>query len=106
MVYVKSFTISQREMFASLLRTTGTVESDWTVTQAPARDLYAAGVAELKAGNRDGFIKLLYTRIFFDDGNGNFEANRGVRNEELGLPNEDLDEATRVGISRADNPRE
>lgn len=104
LVYVKSFTISQREMFASLLRTTETKESDWTVTQAPARELYAAGVAELQAGNRSGFVKLLYTRIFFDDGNGNFEAKHGVRNSELGLPEEDLDEATRIGISRADNP--
>ena len=101
-VYVKSFTVSQKDMFDSILRVTGTKEADWSINKEPAHERYANGVAEMKQGSRDGFAKMLYTRIFYDDGNGDFETRRGVSNKLLGLPEEDIDEATKRAIKRSE----
>ncbi|KAI7501898.1 MFS general substrate transporter [Hortaea werneckii] len=101
-VYVRSFTISQKDMFASALRATGTQESDWQIKYEPAQERFAAGLEAMKAGDRLGFAKMLYSRIFFSDGVGNFEASKGTVNEMLNLPEEDLDEASRVAVRRYD----
>ncbi|RMZ25628.1 hypothetical protein D0859_10318 [Hortaea werneckii] len=101
-VYVRSFTISQKDMFASALRATGTQESDWQIKYEPAQERFAAGLEAMKAGDRLGFAKMLYSRIFFSDGVGNFEASKGTVNEMLNLPEEDLDEASRVAVRRSE----
>ena len=44
---------------------------------------------------------MMYSRIFYNDGNGNFEENRGLANAILGLRSDDLDEATKRAIQRA-----
>ncbi|KAJ4377478.1 hypothetical protein N0V83_000303 [Neocucurbitaria cava] len=50
---------------------------------------------QLKGGNRMAFGKVLYTRYFFPgDYAGLYEKIHGLDNEKLGLPQEDLDEAT------------
>jgi hypothetical protein len=85
---------------ASLQRVTGTSESDWTVTKQPATERYAEGQVELGKGDRTGFAKMMYSRIFFPDGNGNFEKTRGLSNAALGLPKDDLDEATKRAVER------
>jgi len=101
-VYVNSFTISQRDMFDSVLRVTGDKSEDWTINKEPARERYTSATKALQGGDRMAYVRMMYTRIFFDDGCGNFEARRGVSNEILGLPKEDLDEATARAIERAD----
>jgi len=60
----------------------------------------AEGQLELSKGNRVGFVKAM-SRVFFDDGNGDFEKRRGLANDVLGLPREDLDEATRRVVERS-----
>lgn len=99
-VYINSFTTTQKEMLASLQRVTGTKESDWTVTKQSATDRYAQGLVEIGKGERVGFAKMLYSRIFFPDGSGNFEKRRGLANQALGLPKEDMDEATKRAVER------
>lgn len=89
-------------MFDSVLRVTGTKDADWTINMEAARERYANGIEEMKQGSRDGFAKMLYTRIFYDDGNGDFETRRGVSNKLLGLPEEDIDEATKRAIKRSE----
>jgi hypothetical protein len=42
-----------------------------------------------------------YTRVFYPDGAGNFEDSKGTQNVLLGLPEEDIDEATKIAIQRA-----
>jgi hypothetical protein len=44
---------------------------------------------------------MMYTRVFFDNGSGDFETGRGTLNELLGLPKEDVDEATIVAVERS-----
>ncbi|KAK8134098.1 hypothetical protein PG984_006110 [Apiospora sp. TS-2023a] len=58
--------------------------------------------AAARGGDRAGYMKLLYARVFFPDGACNFEARRGLDNKALGLPWEDLDEWTRVAIKNAE----
>ncbi|KAJ5584678.1 uncharacterized protein N7459_004478 [Penicillium hispanicum] len=99
-VYIKSFTVSQKDMLASALRVTGTTEADWTITKEPSHERWANGVAEMRAGSREGFAKMLYTRIFYPDGCGNIE-HKGTLNALLQLPTEDIDEATKVALDRA-----
>ncbi|TQS33286.1 hypothetical protein Golomagni_06376, partial [Golovinomyces magnicellulatus] len=104
-IYVNSFTVNQRDMLDSVLRVTGTKEEDWQITKEPSTKRYTDGMAEMKQGDQNGFAKMLYSRIFYPDGNGDFEKSKGVVNELLGLPKEDIDEATKIGIRRSkENP--
>ena len=102
-VYVSSFTISQKEMFESVLRVTGEKASDWKVTHVSVKDRYAEGVKEFQSGNLAGFAQALYSRNFFPDGAGDFGALRGLDNEKLGLPKEELDEYTKIGVGLAES---
>ena len=54
-----------------------------------------------KAGDRIGFAKMMYTRVFFKDGAGDTENSMGTVNAALCLPKEDLDEATRRAEERS-----
>lgn len=98
-VYTNSFTISQKDMLASALRVTGTKEEDWTITKEPATEVYTKGLEQLNQGKREAFADVLYSRIFFPDGAGNFES-KGTLNSMLGLPKESLDEATKIAVER------
>ena len=100
-IYMSSFTVSQKDMFASVLRVTDTSVSDWSITEEPARERYATGMKQIQAGEKEGFAKMLYTRVFYDDGVGDVERSRGTVNAALGLPEEDIDEATKVAIERS-----
>jgi hypothetical protein len=102
-LFTSSFLVSQRDMLDSVLRVTGESETDWTIKHEDAKERYHDGVAQLQSGNMGGFVKLLYTRVFYPDGSGNFEASKGLHNELLGLPKEDLDEATKAAIDMALN---
>ncbi|KAJ0421456.1 NAD(P)-binding protein [Aspergillus carlsbadensis] len=95
-VYVKSFVLSQKEMFESVKRVTGTTDADWTITHEDTNKRYADGLAQVQKGNMAGFSKLLYARAFFPEDPG--EHSGKAQNELLGLPEESLDEATQAGI--------
>ncbi|KAI4114046.1 MAG: hypothetical protein LQ338_008069, partial [Usnochroma carphineum] len=99
-VYINSFTVSQKDMLASVLRLTGTKEDDWTIRKEPAQELFSTAAKQVKEGKKEGFANFLYSRIFFPDGCGDFERSKGTLNSMLGLPEEDIDEATKVAIER------
>lgn len=88
-------------MLESALRVMGTKEEDWNITKEPAKERYDEGIKEIQEGKRIGFAKMMYTRVFFDDGCGDFESRDGTVNEVLRLPREDIDQATRVAIERS-----
>lgn len=100
-VYVSSFTVSQKDMLESVLRVTNTSIEDWKVTKEPVRERYATGAEQAQKGDRMGWAKALYARDFFSDGSGIVEKTRGLRNDLLGLPKEDMDEATKAAIQRS-----
>ncbi|KAF4220029.1 hypothetical protein CNMCM8980_003318 [Aspergillus fumigatiaffinis] len=95
-VYLKSFVVSQNDMFESVKRVTGTIDADWTITHEDTKKRYEDGLALVKGGNMAGFSKLLYARAFYPDDASDFSAK--AQNELLGLPEESLDESTQIGI--------
>ena len=102
--YISSFKVSQKDMFESILRVTGTKESDWQIKYEDVKKRYEDGVKEFDGGkgSRLGFGKLMYARVFFPDGCGCFEDRRGLHNDLLGLPNEDFDAATKKAVKRGE----
>ena len=101
-VYVNSFTVSQKDMLESALRVTGTREDNWTITKETAQERHTSGVKGIQGGNpkRIDFAKMMYTRVFYPDGCGDFES-KGTLNGLLGLPKEDIDNATRDAFERS-----
>lgn len=97
-VYISSFLLSQKDMFASILRVTGDKESDWSVKYEPHDERYDSAVAAMKAGDITGFARAMYTRVFWPDGSGNFAKGRRLDDEVLGLEREELDQATRRAV--------
>lgn len=95
-VYIKSFVLTQNDMFESVKRVTGTTDADWTVTREDTKKRYEDGLAQVKVGNMAGFSKMLYARAFYPHDSNDLSAK--AQNELLGLPDESLDESTKVGI--------
>ncbi|KAL8376882.1 hypothetical protein RB595_007829 [Gaeumannomyces hyphopodioides] len=98
-LHVKSFLLSQKDMFESVKRATGTTDADWTVLQKTSKEQYEEGRDAFLKGDRKAYAKLLYGRVWFP-GAGRFSK---VDNEALGLPEEDLDEATKEAVRMAMN---
>ena len=100
-VYIASFTISQLDIFESVLRVTGTRLKDWSVGYEPAEERYRRGTDMLEHGDRMGSLLRMYARVFYPDGCGNFETKKDLCNAVLGLDEEDLDTATRHALRTA-----
>ncbi|KAF8946231.1 hypothetical protein BGZ46_005834, partial [Entomortierella lignicola] len=96
--YISSFTISQEEMLESVLRVTGTTLNDWKITHTTAKEYFKSGQELFKQGKMEGFDRLLYARAFFPKSSSNYGATKDLHNNILGLPQEDLDEFTKIGI--------
>lgn len=94
--YIGSFYVSQKEVFASVLRSTGTSEANWKVRYEPVEERYQRGNKMLTGGDRWGFSVALYARLFYPDGACDLEAK--LSNGALGLPKEDLDSATKEAL--------
>ncbi|TDZ36097.1 hypothetical protein C8035_v007978 [Colletotrichum spinosum] len=99
--YISSFLVSQKDMFESVKRVTNTTDADWKITHENTQERWKAGKLALQAGDRNGFSKMMYTRIFYPSGDGDFESKYGLANEAIGLPQDDLDAATTEGIRMA-----
>ncbi|KAI4253651.1 MAG: hypothetical protein L6R42_007502 [Xanthoria sp. 1 TBL-2021] len=99
--YVASFVVSQKDMLDSVLRVTKTDIKDWTITKESSKERYEKGMARLRGGDYAGMVVGMYSRNFFPDGSGNHSVTKGLDNEKLGLPKEDLDEFTEVAVKQA-----
>jgi hypothetical protein len=98
-LYITSFVINQLDMLESVLRVTGTTKDDWKITKVAAEERLTEGIEIMKTGDFKGFAQALYARGFFPDDLSKLHTER-LSNEELGLPKEDLDEATKAAIAR------
>lgn len=102
MVFVSSFAVNQREMLDSINRVTGLEDKDWSVKRVGAKERFEDAGRMMAEGNRMGFAYKLYTRYFFPGEDASlFEKTKRLDNEKLGLPVEDLDEATRKAVEMA-----
>ncbi|TAQ91630.1 hypothetical protein B7494_g35 [Chlorociboria aeruginascens] len=102
-LYISSFLISQRDMLDSLNRVLGTSDKDWTIDFEPTEKRYNDGLAEMKNGDRMGFVKAMYSRVFFPNGDGDFESTSGLHNDLIGLQKDDLDEATKRTVQMVES---
>ncbi|KAI0466316.1 putative oxidoreductase CipA [Xylaria cf. heliscus] len=87
-VYVSSWLLSQKDIFQHVLRVSGTKESDWTIKYEPAVPRYEEAKKRVLAGDRMAFQRMLYTRSFYNNGDGDFESRNGLDNDKLGLEKE------------------
>lgn len=95
-VLINSFRVSQRDMLDSVHRVLGTSDADWEIRHESAEKRVQDGLAEMSKGNPRGFAKWLYSGVFVASNEASdYAGSKGVVNEVLGLPREDLDEATR-----------
>ncbi|KAI9808893.1 MAG: hypothetical protein M1827_007168 [Pycnora praestabilis] len=101
-VHMSSFLVSQKDMLHSVMRVTGTKLEDWKITHEPSNKRYESALAELQRGNRMAFGRLLYARVFYPDGSGDFESSKGLQNGIMGLPKEDIDEYTKLALQMAE----
>ncbi|KAK3302465.1 uncharacterized protein B0T15DRAFT_306271 [Chaetomium strumarium] len=98
-LYISSFLISQKDMFESWKRATGETDADWTIEYEPAQERYQRGIAQMRSATdplskRMGAATAAFVRLFFRSGDGDYESTRGLANDALGLPKDDLDERT------------
>jgi hypothetical protein len=103
--YVASFTLSQRDMLDSVERVTGTKDEDWIMSSTTAKERFADGKKRMMEGDRAGFAHALYARHYFPNDAekaGLYGEVYGLDNEKLGLPVEDLDEATKESVKMAE----
>lgn len=96
-VFVSSFRVSQKDMFESVKRVTGTTDADWKIEHVSSEKRFKEGVERMRSGDLAGFPIQMYTRIFFPTGEGD-HTKLGLANEVLGLPVEDIDESTKEGL--------
>lgn len=98
--FLSSFRVSQRDMFESVKRVTGTTDADWTVKSVNSKERYEEGLKDFQSGNMFGFVKFLYARTFYPDEPVLFEKYGPLANDTLNLPKEDLDTCTKKAIER------
>ncbi|KAJ5812398.1 hypothetical protein N7474_008699 [Penicillium riverlandense] len=101
---IYSFRVSQRDMLDSLHRVLGTTDADWEITFEPVDKRIKDGAEELANGNFTGFAKMLYGKVFLSTNEvSDFAGTRSTANEALGLPKEDLDEATKRTVDMVES---
>lgn len=101
--YISSFRVTQRDMFESVKRVTGTTDADWAITRESAEQRWKEGFEAVKQGNFGAFPKMLYSRMFLPSADDDYQSRRALDNDILGLPVEDLDEATAVAVKMGEN---
>ena len=102
-LYISSFLISQRDMFNSWKRISGDTDADWTFSQDDTKPRYQRGLEKFKeSGERMDIMSSAFARVFYP-GDGDYESKYGLANRVLGLPQEDLDERTKVAKGVVDS---
>lgn len=99
-VFVSSFLVSQKDMFESVKRVTDTTEADWKISYENIHERFTSSLEGAKKGDIPSYVRAMYSRLFFPNGGGDYETSLGLQNDVLGLPKDDLDEATKEAIRR------
>lgn len=99
-VYIRSFRLTQLEMFEVVKRVTATTNDDWTITYECSEERWRDGHAAVLNGNFGQFPKMLYSRMYFPNGGGDYEP---LDNKTLSLPVEDLEKYTAIAVRMGKN---
>lgn len=90
--YLKSFRVNQRELLDAVQRVTGTTDADWSVQKKPI------DVALKEAPGLPGMLghaTTLFASMFKPGFGGDYQLDRPLLNDDLGLGTEDLDDVVR-----------
>jgi hypothetical protein len=99
MARVSSFRVSQRDMLDSLHRVLGTTDADWEIRYETTEQRIREGTEAMKRGDFEGRAKALYGLVFDPSTEmSDYAAQGGLVNDVLGLPQEDLDAATKRAV--------
>lgn len=103
-VPVLSFRISQRDMLDSLHRVLGTTDADWEISSKSPEEQIRENEEKLDKGDHIGIVKMLYASIFVKSNKASdYAALYPTANNILGLPEEDLDEATKRAVDMVES---
>jgi hypothetical protein len=98
-LYIAGLRVSQRDILESLHRCMGTSDGDWTIIKEGSRERTEKAVEAVKGGDFSRFPVALYTRTFYENGDGDLEVGRELDQGKLGLEREDLDDVTRKVVA-------
>jgi uncharacterized protein YbjT (DUF2867 family) len=90
-LYVSSFLLSQRDIFDSAVRATGTRESDWEITKQDPEEAIEVSRKAVAAGNMMAFVGEFYTAHMQEGRGGDYEGKAAKDAAAIGLEKEDLD---------------
>ena len=96
---INSFRVSQRDVLDSMHRVMGTTDADWEITYETTANRVRDGYEAVKRGDLEGRGKLLYGFLFDPSTEiSDYGATGELANGILGLPEEDLDAATKRAV--------
>jgi hypothetical protein len=102
-LYITSFKVSQRDILDSLHRISETNDEDWQIAYESTEKRMKDGMEEFSKGIITGIGKAMYAKIFMRSRTGELELHGETANQVLGLPEEDLDEATRAAVEMVES---
>jgi hypothetical protein len=102
-LYITSWKLSQRDMLDSVQRVLGDTDAEWEIGYEKTDERYKKGVEAMKGGDIGGFQRAMYARVFFPNGGGDFETSKGIANEAIGLPKEELDEQMKMVVEKVES---
>ncbi len=88
-VYVNSFTVTQNEIIAAAERVAG---AKFAASRSTVDELWRGGAAKAKEGQVSGMLAMIAGAFYGKGGLAHFSATKGLWNDTLGLPQEDLDQ--------------
>jgi hypothetical protein len=98
-IYIRSFHTTQREILSAVQRVTNTSDADWEISYTEIQAFIDEGAVKMAEGDYMGMANVLYGYTMKEGAGGDYESVRGVSNEVLGLPEEDLDESVKNALN-------
>ena len=102
--YISSFLVTQDSLFASILRATGTTESDWKVERSTIKEWIGVCKEGMKNGDMRAGAGMTYAFYMGEGRGGNYEEKAREDMEVLGLKEEDLDEVVARAVEAGEAP--
>ncbi len=105
---ISSFLISQLDIFESIKRVTGDTDSDWTIEKVPSSQRYQQGMEAMRnaqdpMAGRMGAAMASFVRLFYPNGDGDYESSCDLDNDKLGLPKENPVASTAIAKQMVDD---
>ncbi|KAG9502160.1 hypothetical protein J7337_004985 [Fusarium musae] len=88
-VYVNSFTVTQNDVLCALEKATG---DKFQVSDGTVEGLWESGAEQVRNGDAMGAVAQIFGAIYGKGGVANYSVDKGLWNDKIGLPGENLEE--------------